>query len=94
MVSAIATLMMEALATGYQKRSAMMKPQPINGTDDDHQVVVSGHDDGHVHVHGSAFALETPTTSSDLVRHRIISQVLIEIFWMVFVCSYYLLIFS
>ncbi|KAF3450052.1 hypothetical protein FNV43_RR06131 [Rhamnella rubrinervis] len=76
MVSAICTLMMEALATGYQKRSAMIKPQPMSGTDDHVQVVLGGHDDGHVHVHGSAFALETSTTSSHLIRHRIISQVL------------------
>lgn len=84
MVSAVATLMMEALATGYHKRSAMKKPQPLNG-DDDGGEAVPNIDHHHVHdagcgdhAHGSAFALESSSTmtSSDVVRHRIVSQVL------------------
>ncbi|PRQ30105.1 putative zinc/iron permease [Rosa chinensis] len=63
MVSAIGTLMMEALATGYKKRSALSKPQPLDGDEEAH------------HVHGSALVLES-SNSSDRIRNRIISQVL------------------
>ncbi|KAL6198669.1 hypothetical protein ACLB2K_028458 [Fragaria x ananassa] len=63
MVSAIGTLMMEALATGYNKRSALSKPQPVDGDEEINEV------------HGSALVLE-PSNSSDTIRNRIISQVL------------------
>ncbi|KAF5474566.1 hypothetical protein F2P56_006455 [Juglans regia] len=65
MVSAIGTMMMEAFATGYQKRSELRKAQPVNA---------DGESDG-AHVHGPAFVSEI-SNSSDLIRHRIISQVL------------------
>ncbi|XP_004293828.1 PREDICTED: zinc transporter 8-like isoform 2 [Fragaria vesca subsp. vesca] len=42
MVSAIGTLMMEALATGYNKRSALSKPQPIDGDEETNQVLELG----------------------------------------------------
>ncbi|GAV92823.1 Zip domain-containing protein, partial [Cephalotus follicularis] len=72
MLSAIGTLMMESFATGYHKRSELRKAQPVNGDEEsDHQ----GHGHGHEgHVHGSAFVLEK-TNASDLLRHRVISQV-------------------
>ncbi|KAF5474567.1 hypothetical protein F2P56_006455 [Juglans regia] len=63
MVSAIGTMMMEAFATGYQKRSELRKAQPVNA---------DGESDG-AHVHGPAFVSEI-SNSSDLIRHRIISQ--------------------
>ncbi|KAL6201712.1 hypothetical protein ACLB2K_025424 [Fragaria x ananassa] len=61
MVSAIGTLTMEALATGYNKRSALSKPQPVDGDEETNEV------------HGSALVLE-PSNSSDTIRNRIISQ--------------------
>lgn len=61
MVSAIGTLMMEAIATGYHKRSELRKPQPVDGDEEN---------DHAVHFHGSA------SNSSELIRHRIISQVI------------------
>ncbi|KAM1484367.1 hypothetical protein TB2_035576 [Malus domestica] len=61
MVSAIGTLIMEAIATGYQKRSELGKPQPVDGYEEN---------DHAVHFHGSA------SNSPELIRHRIISQVL------------------
>lgn len=64
MVSAIGTMMMEAFATGYQKRSELRKAQPVNADEES---------DG-AHVHGPAFVSER-SNSSDLIRHRIISQV-------------------
>ncbi|GMY35052.1 zinc transporter 5-like [Fagus crenata] len=68
MVSAIGTLLMEAFATGYQKRSEMMKAQPVNAYEES-----DGAHEGHAH--GPLSVLER-SNSSDLIRHRIISQVL------------------
>lgn len=68
MVSAIGTLLMEAFATGYQKRSEMMKAQPVNAYEES-----DGAHEGHAH--GPLPVLER-SNSSDLIRHRIISQVL------------------
>lgn len=67
MVSAIGTLLMEAFATGYQKRSEMMKAQPVNAYEES-----DGAHEGHAH--GPLSVLER-SNSSDLIRHRIISQV-------------------
>ncbi|CAL9016294.1 unnamed protein product [Prunus brigantina] len=73
MVSAIGTLMMEAIATGYHNRSELRKSQPVDGDEgSDHGVHHAGH------VHGSALVLE-PSNSSELIRHRIISQVVLEL---------------
>ncbi|XP_021800405.1 zinc transporter 5-like [Prunus avium] len=70
MVSAIGTLMMEAIATGYHNRSELRKSQPVDGDEEsDHGAHHAGH------VHGSALVLE-PSNSSELIRHRIISRVL------------------
>lgn len=68
MLSAIGTLMMEAFATGYQKRSELRKAQPVNA---DHDEETNGAHAGNVH--GSALVFER-LDSSDLIRHRIISQ--------------------
>ncbi|KAB1200439.1 Zinc transporter 5 [Morella rubra] len=73
MLSAIGTLMMEAFATGYQKRSDLRKAQPVNA---DHDEETNGAHAGHVH--GSALVLER-LDSSDLIRHRIISQARIRL---------------
>ena len=67
MVAAIGTLIMEALVTGYHKRSELMKAQPLH-EDEDTNVA---HDS---HVHSSALASEG-LDSPDLLRHTIVSQV-------------------
>ncbi|XP_012088574.1 zinc transporter 5 isoform X1 [Jatropha curcas] len=75
MLSAIGTLMMESLATGYHKRSELRKALPISGDDHldhDHN---GGNASGSGHLHGSSFALQR-TNASELKRHRIVSQVL------------------
>lgn len=69
MMSAILTLMMEAFATGYHRRSELRKAQPVNGDDEET-------DGGQVH--GSTVVLDR-SNSSDLIRHRVISQVNCEI---------------
>ncbi|XP_057510502.1 zinc transporter 8-like [Actinidia eriantha] len=69
MMAAIGTLMMEAFATGYHKRAELRKAQPVNGDDEE-----SGAHAGHVHGH-SAIILQR-SDSSDLIRNRVISQVL------------------
>jgi zinc transporter 1/2/3 len=73
MLSAIGTLMMESFATGYHKRLELRKPQPVSG---DHEENSDQDDNGAagVHIRGPAFALKR-TNSSDLNRHRIVSQV-------------------
>ncbi|XP_077242805.1 zinc transporter 8-like [Tasmannia lanceolata] len=82
MLSAIGTLMVDTFATSYYKRSQMGKAQPENEGKGDEEKV--GGNDNHVdvhthathgHSHGSAFVSENMNTS-DLIRHRIISQVL------------------
>ncbi|CAK9168165.1 unnamed protein product [Ilex paraguariensis] len=78
MVSAMGTLMVDTYATSYYKKSHLNKARP------DEEMVVDGHDDGHVHVHthatnghahGSVLS-EGDSDSSELLRHRVISQVL------------------
>ncbi|KAF8390871.1 hypothetical protein HHK36_023170 [Tetracentron sinense] len=75
MMSAIGTLMVDSLATGFYQRSHYNKTQTINGDEE-----MNGEHDGHVHVHthgthGHAHGSEQ-SASSDLIRHRVISQVL------------------
>ncbi|KAJ6711815.1 ZINC TRANSPORTER 5-LIKE [Salix purpurea] len=74
MLSAIGVLMMESFATGYHKRFELRKPQPISG---DHEEESDRDEEGAsgVHVRGPTFALKR-ANSSDLNRHRIVSQVL------------------
>ncbi|XP_019053686.1 PREDICTED: zinc transporter 5-like isoform X1 [Nelumbo nucifera] len=74
MMSGIGTLMVDTLVTGYYKRSNFSKAQPLNG-----DVERAGEPVDHVHVHTHAthgHAHGSNSTSSDLLRHRIISQVL------------------
>ncbi|XP_059438947.1 zinc transporter 5-like [Corylus avellana] len=67
MLSAIGTLMMEAFATGYQKRSELRKAQPLDANE--------GSDHEHADHHGAEFVLER-LDSPQLIRQRIISQIL------------------
>lgn len=65
MMSSIGTLMMEAYATGYHKRTELRKAQPFDGDEEsDHDHDQQGVHAGHVH--GSSFVPE-PTNSSDLI---------------------------
>ncbi|KAK3004481.1 hypothetical protein RJ639_017051 [Escallonia herrerae] len=82
MVSAMATLMVDTFATSYFKRSHFSKARPVADEDEEKR----GEHDGHVHVHthashghahGSALEESVQASgSSDLFRHRVISQVL------------------
>ncbi|XP_059657022.1 zinc transporter 8-like [Cornus florida] len=75
MVSAIGTLMVDSVANGYYKRLHYSKARPVNYADEERQ----GEHDGHVQVHTHAthgHAHGSADSGSDLVRHRIVSQVL------------------
>ncbi|KAF8390872.1 hypothetical protein HHK36_023171 [Tetracentron sinense] len=78
MMSAIGTLMVDSLATGYYQRSHNNKTQTITGDEErsgEHDDHVHVHTHGtHGHAHGSA-SLSVESPSSDLIRHRVISQV-------------------
>ena len=65
MVAAIATLMVDAGASSYFTRLNLNKPQPE--TDGDGEMHPAGH------AHGSA---KVVGSSTDILRHRVISQVL------------------
>lgn len=81
MMSAIGTLMVDAMATGYYKSSSLKTTQV---TDDDEESRV-GHDHGHAgHAHGHTHGATQQASnahgseelkSSELIRHRVISQV-------------------
>lgn len=75
MMAAILTLTMEALATGYQTRSELQKPQPLDHYRD-HDDMENNNSAGHVHAPGSAILMLERSNSSTLLRTRIISQVL------------------
>ncbi|PRQ30366.1 putative zinc/iron permease [Rosa chinensis] len=83
MMSAIGTLMVDTVATGYYKRSSLKSTQVTMDVEN-----IAGHDHGHaghvhhtVHTHGAtqgsnAHGSEELRSSSELIRHRVISQVL------------------
>ncbi|KAM1032433.1 hypothetical protein ACFX2I_036014 [Malus domestica] len=81
MLSAIGTMMIDTLATSYYRRSHFTKPLPVN-EDEEMNRVPDGHVHGHTHAthgraHGSGvIAAEDSIPSFELVRHRVISQVL------------------
>lgn len=79
MVAAIATLMVDAGASSYYTRIHLSRAQPVVSGDDEMR---GGAHDGHVHVHthgshghahGSA---QVAGSSTEILRHRVISQVL------------------
>ncbi|KAJ7969414.1 Zinc transporter protein [Quillaja saponaria] len=74
MLAAIGTLMMESFATGYHKRSELRKAQPVNIGNEENDNNDEGDAHGS-HVQWFCIVLER-SNSSNLVRHRIISQVL------------------
>ncbi|KAK2651225.1 hypothetical protein Ddye_018714 [Dipteronia dyeriana] len=74
MMAAIGTLMVDASATSYYQRSNLRKSRPNNGGDEEK-------DGAHVHVHthathGHAHGPVSSDQDSQLLRHRVISQVL------------------
>ncbi|KAM1032332.1 hypothetical protein ACFX2I_035927 [Malus domestica] len=76
MLSATGTLMVDSLAAGYYQRSNVKSNQvtihELESGDDDH----AGHVHGHTHsTQGHAHGSEE-LRSSELIRHRVISQVL------------------
>ncbi|KAL6196832.1 hypothetical protein ACLB2K_032445 [Fragaria x ananassa] len=82
MMSAIGTLMVDAMATGYYKSSSLKTTQVT----DDYEESRVGHDHGHAgHAHGHTHGATQQASnahgseelkSSELIRHRVISQVL------------------
>ncbi|XP_058096329.1 zinc transporter 4-like [Magnolia sinica] len=84
MLSAIGTLMVDAFATGYYKRSHFNKARPVsdgNAVDVERTSEHSGHIHMHTHAthghaHGSAPTSHELNSSADLIRHRVVSQVL------------------
>ncbi|KAM0863017.1 hypothetical protein ACQ4PT_044886 [Festuca glaucescens] len=74
MLAAIATLIVDTVATGYfhrtnAKRAAAVTDEPTPGD------LETSSDDHHGHVHGMSVIAATPD-DDELVRHRVISQVL------------------
>ncbi|ESR61859.1 hypothetical protein CICLE_v10015713mg [Citrus x clementina] len=83
MVSAILTMMVDAFATSFYQRLHFSKALPVNDDDKEMHAEHEGHVHVHTHAthghaHGSAFASSDASGSgtSDLFRHRIVSQVL------------------
>ncbi|XP_052200691.1 zinc transporter 1-like [Diospyros lotus] len=74
MLSAIGTLMIDSFATSYYNKSHFVGPIEEEGEHQGH-VHVHTHPT-HGHAHGPAFGLQEGSASSDLLRHRVISQVL------------------
>ncbi|PQQ16066.1 zinc transporter 8 [Prunus yedoensis var. nudiflora] len=80
MVAAIGTLMVDASATSYYSRSHFKnsKAQPAESSGDEEK---AGEHEGHVHVHthathGNAHGSVDASPTTQLLRHRVISQVL------------------
>ena len=91
MLSAIGTLMIDTFATSYYKRSHFIKARPLSGGEEE-----QGEHEGHVHVHthkthghahGSAFVVED-LGSEVLLRHRVISQVLVGLLLLLFLFQF------
>ena len=97
MLSAIGTLMIDTFATSYYKRSHFIKARPLSGDEEE-----QGEHEGHVHVHthkthghahGSAFVVED-LGSEVLLRHRVISQVLVGLLILLFFFPIFLIGFN
>lgn len=71
MVAAFGTLSMEAFATGYYKREELRKSLPMDVDNEESNLANASH------VHGVAIMLER-SNSSNLLRHRLVSEVLLR----------------
>jgi len=85
MTSAILTLMVDSFATSYYSKSGFNKGQ--GGIDGEEKAVGEQEGDHHMHVHshathahGSSSVVEN-SASLDLLRHRVVSQVIIFNFY-------------
>lgn len=80
MMTAIGTLMVDTFATGFYKRMHFNKSKPVNTTDEETAEEHEGHVHVHTHAtHGHAHGSASPEEDlalSELIRRRIISQVL------------------
>ncbi|KAK9269769.1 hypothetical protein L1049_001547 [Liquidambar formosana] len=75
MMASVGTLMVDSFATGYYKRMHYDRPAVQVNADEEHAGHVHVHTHAtHSHSHGSSAKESAPT--SELIRHRIISQVL------------------
>uniref|UniRef100_A0A0E0L3Q0 Zinc transporter n=1 Tax=Oryza punctata TaxID=4537 RepID=A0A0E0L3Q0_ORYPU len=74
MVSAIGTLIVDTVATGYfQRTDAKRKAAAVADEPDD---LEASDEHSHGHAHGMSVMSVAPAGEEDLVRHRVISQVL------------------
>ena len=83
MVSAIGTLMVDCLASSYYTRLHLNKAQPEESGDEE-KAAVEAHE-GHVHTHathGHSHGIVDSSGSgpSQLIRHRVITQVIVFLF--------------
>ncbi|KAH6785250.1 hypothetical protein C2S51_037705 [Perilla frutescens var. frutescens] len=75
MVAAIGTLMVDTYATSYfRRRTTRVKAEEAGGGDEERAVAVHTHAT-HGHAHG-AVSLDFDSGETELLRHRVISQVL------------------
>ncbi|KAL0307072.1 UNVERIFIED_CONTAM: Zinc transporter 8 [Sesamum radiatum] len=74
MLSAVGTLMVDTYATSYYQRRAEAKAA-VGGADEEEAVVPFHTHATHGHAHG-ALSLELDSRETELLRHRVISQVL------------------
>lgn len=70
-VATFGTLSMEAFAAGYYKREELRKSLPMDADNEESNMANASH------VHGVGIMLER-SNSSNLLRHRVVSQVLLR----------------
>ncbi|KAJ4980810.1 hypothetical protein NE237_031647 [Protea cynaroides] len=76
MLGAIGTLMVDSFATAYfQKAQSNNVTKPLD-SDEENSEKLAGHVHVHAHAHGSAAVVSDESAGSELIRHRVISQVL------------------
>ncbi|KAJ4980269.1 hypothetical protein NE237_031106 [Protea cynaroides] len=80
MLSAIGTLMVDSFATAYFQNAHVNEGKPMK-SDEEKAEEHAGHLHVHTHAthghaHGSAVAIFSDESASELIRHRVISQVL------------------
>lgn len=74
MVSAIATMMVDTYATSYYHKNNMKSGVVVTQSGEEGGVIDHAHSHGHGHVHGSTSMMSN--FESELLRYRVISQVL------------------
>lgn len=86
MVSAIGTLMIDSLATGYYRRQHLKKPKQVSVADVDEERMNideqtgAGHVHGHGHGHHESVSPSQELGLPEVIRRRIVSQVSINFF--------------